>query len=154
MGYGVVSILGCMNHLTTLTSAAICCPPCAAKKMLISVSRTSYAKGLSLGHLTSLLLTSIVSAHAIGVVDKKYSTKKRLIVDLSAPHHKAGHPSISQLIDKDEFSLSYVKIDDAIRTIVHKGRGAKLCKTDIVDAFKLMPIHPKLWPFLWYLLEG
>lgn len=83
----------------------------------------------------------------IGVVDKKYSTKKRLIVDLSALHNSNVNPSINDLIDKDEFSLSYVRIDDAIRIIVEKGRGAQLCKTDIVDAFKLMPILPSLWPY-------
>lgn len=83
----------------------------------------------------------------VGVVEKKHSSKKRLIVDLSAPHDKPGDPSINELINKEEFSLSYVKLDDAIRIIAKKGRGALLCKTDIVDAFKLIPIHPTLRPY-------
>ena len=58
----------------------------------------------------------------IGDVDKKYSPKKRLIVDLSAPHHKAGHPSINELIHKDEFSLSCIKIDDA-KVTYHSPEG-------------------------------
>lgn len=78
----------------------------------------------------------------IGVVEGKYSLKKRIIVDLSAPHNNINQPSVNDLIDKKDCSLNYVKIDDAIRQIVKCGKGAKLCKTDISDAFKLVPIHP------------
>ena len=146
MGYGMVSILGCMNHLTILTSAAICCPPLRSKEAVDITIADELRKGFIIGPFDQPPFDKY-RVSPIGVVDKKYSTKKRLIVDLSAPHHKAGHPSINELIDKDEFSLSYVKIDHAIRTIVQKGGRAKLRKTDIVEAFKLMPIHPKLWPF-------
>lgn len=81
----------------------------------------------------------------IGIVEKKFSGKKRIIVDLSAPHNDSCNPSINELIPKEDFSLSYVKIDDAIKIINDFGPGAWLCKTDIVDAFKLLPIHPSLW---------
>ena len=81
----------------------------------------------------------------LGIAESKYSHKKRLIVDLSAPHDNGVHSSLNDLIDKDDFSLSYVKIDDAIKIINSLGSKAWLCKTDIVDAFKLMPIHPSLW---------
>lgn len=76
----------------------------------------------------------------IGVAQGKYSLKKRLIVDLSAPHKTGKHPSINSLIDKEACSLTYVKIDDAIKQIVKCGIGAKMCKTDISDAFKIIPI--------------
>lgn len=78
----------------------------------------------------------------LGIAEHKYSKKKRLIVDLSAPHNNETHPSINELIDKQECSLSYVKIDDAIQIIVQCGQGALMCKTDISDAFKLIPILP------------
>lgn len=78
----------------------------------------------------------------IGVAEGKYSKKKRLIVDLSAPHNKVDHPSINELINKDQCSLNYVTIDDAIKYIVQCGKGALMCKTDISDAFKLIPILP------------
>lgn len=81
----------------------------------------------------------------IGIVEKKYSTKKRIIVDLSAPHDDDDNPSLNELIPKENFSLSYVKIDDAIKVIQEFGSASWLCKTDIVDAFKLLPIHPSLW---------
>ena len=54
---------------------------------------------------------------------------------------------MNSLIDKNEFSVSYVRLDDAISTIKLCGEGALLCKTDIVDAFKLIPIKPDLWRF-------
>ena len=81
----------------------------------------------------------------IGLVEKKFSSKKRLIVDLSAPREHPIHPSINSLISKDECSLSYVRIDDAISIICSLGQQALLCKTDITDAFKQLPIAPHLW---------
>jgi hypothetical protein len=76
----------------------------------------------------------------IGVVEGKYSKKKRLIVDLSSPHDDPDHTSINDLIDKEQCSLTYTKLDDAIRIILRHGRGTQLCKTDITSAFKLIPI--------------
>jgi len=81
------------------------------------------------------------------VVESKYSKKKRLIIDLSAPHNNTDHPSINSLIDKESCSLSYVTIDDAINRIQELGCFAWMNKADIQDAFKLLPIKPSLWPF-------
>ncbi|CAG2224001.1 unnamed protein product [Mytilus edulis] len=82
----------------------------------------------------------------IGVAEGKYNKKKRLIVDLSAPHEDPKNPSLNELIDKDEFSLQYVSIDDAIRTIKSLGFKSWLLKTDIADAFKVMPLSPMSSP--------
>lgn len=81
----------------------------------------------------------------IGVAYGKYSGKPRLIVDLSSPHEDDVHPSVNDLIDKDSCSLSYVRIEDAIRIIQELGQDTTMCKTDISDAFKLLPIHPSQW---------
>ena len=80
----------------------------------------------------------------LGIATGKYSGKKRLILDLSAPHN-TGHCSVNELIDKDTCSMSYVKIDDAIKIIMHCGTGAWLCKFDISDAFKIIPLAPNQW---------
>ncbi|XP_033744320.1 uncharacterized protein LOC117330207 [Pecten maximus] len=88
----------------------------------------------------------IYRINPIGIATGKYSDKKRLIVDLSAPHDSEGN-SINELIAKEEYSLSYISVDDAINQIQHTGRHSKLCKLDITDAFKLIPVSPKLWPF-------
>lgn len=49
---------------------------------------------------------------------------------------------MNKLIDKQECSLSYVKIDDAIKFFVQCGQGTLMCKTDMSDAFKLVPLLP------------
>ena len=72
----------------------------------------------------------------LGIAIGKYSGKKRLIVDLSAPHQNEQHKSLNELIDKEEFSL-----------LGKLGKNSWLCKVDIRDAFKLVPIHESLWPF-------
>ena len=84
----------------------------------------------------------------IGVAEGKYSKKKRLILDLSSPHNNSEHFSINDYIIKEEFSLQYLKIDDAIRIIQHLGEGALLTKVDVQDAFRILPVNPQQWPLL------
>lgn len=83
----------------------------------------------------------------LGIAVGKYSGKKRLIVDLSSPHEDPSNVSVNELIDKDLCTLSYVKIDDAIKAICRCGKGALLSKMDIANAFKNLPIKPTQWPF-------
>ena len=71
---------------------------------------------------------------SIGVATRKYSGKKRLIIDLSAPHDGVV-PSINSLIPREPFSLYYASVDNAISMITTAGRGAWLGKADITDAF-------------------
>ncbi|RXN33881.1 poly [Labeo rohita] len=80
----------------------------------------------------------------IGVATRKFSGKKRLIIDLSSPHN-SPFPSINSLIPLEEFSLHYHDVDQAITLIKEAGRGAWLAKVDITSAFKVMPIHPGFW---------
>ena len=79
----------------------------------------------------------------VGLAVGKYSGKKRLIVDLSAPHENESHPSLNELINKEDFSLTYVTIDSAIRIIKTLGKGAWMCKVDI----KLIPLKESLWNY-------
>ncbi|XP_049894744.1 uncharacterized protein LOC126386432 [Epinephelus moara] len=82
----------------------------------------------------------------IGVATRKYSGKKRLIMDLSSPH--GSHiPSINSVIPSPDFSIQYATIDHAITLIRLAGRGAWLSKADITSAFKVLPIHPDFWRF-------
>lgn len=89
----------------------------------------------------------IYRINPIGLAQSKYSKKKRLIVDISAPHNNQNHSSLNELINKEDFSLQYVTIDHAVRIIQSLGKGGWLCKADIMDAFKLISIHPSLWPY-------
>ena len=90
----------------------------------------------------------------IGIATGKYSGKKRLIIDLSSPHNSTNHISINDLIDKDQCTLSYVKIDDAIKKICEFGKGAVLCKFDIQDAFKHCAIRKDQWHLFLVKWEG
>ncbi|XP_042251963.1 uncharacterized protein LOC121886109 [Thunnus maccoyii] len=79
----------------------------------------------------------------IGVATKKYSGKKRLIIDLSSPHGSTV-PSINSLIPSLD-NLQYATIGHAISLIRLAGQGAWLSKADITSAFKVLPIHPDYW---------
>jgi hypothetical protein len=89
----------------------------------------------------------------ISIAEAKYSKKQRLVVDLSAPHDSETH-SLNDLIDKEMFSLTYVKLDEAIKIIRQFGKNTVLIKTDIKDAFKLLPVHPSLWHLQGIQLQG
>ncbi|XP_061162686.1 uncharacterized protein LOC133171907 [Saccostrea echinata] len=106
--------------------------------------KTEVEKGFVVGPLESLPFPKY-RVSPIGVAIGKYSGKPRLIMDLSSPHDNEHHASVNSMIDKENCSLSYVKIDDAIRIIQTLGRGTTMCKTDISDAFKLVPVLPEQW---------
>ncbi|XP_069051374.1 uncharacterized protein [Lepisosteus oculatus] len=80
----------------------------------------------------------------IGIAVRKYSCKKRLIIDLSAPHN-SHVPSLNSLIPSSDFSLHYATIDHAISLIKIAGPGAWLAKAEISSAFKVMPLDPDFW---------
>ncbi|XP_071169413.1 uncharacterized protein [Mytilus edulis] len=126
----------CKNLKSALSNAS-----CVSELLQSEVS-----KGYLLGPFDSIPYTNY-RINPIGLAEHKYSKKKRLIVDLSAPHENADHPSLNELIDKEEFSLQYVTIDDAIHLIKKLGSKSWLIKTDITDAFKIMPLKQDLWPF-------
>ncbi|XP_047187859.1 uncharacterized protein LOC124850010 [Scophthalmus maximus] len=80
----------------------------------------------------------------ISIATRKYSGKKRLFIDSSAPHDDST-PSINSLIPLAPFSLFYATVDHAIQFIKLAGKGAWLGKADITDAFEVMPLHPSQW---------
>ena len=79
----------------------------------------------------------------IGVVPKK-NNKWRMIMHLSAP---AGS-SINDFISKDDFSLHYTSIDDAVKILLSLGRGARMAKVDLKSAFRMVPVRREDWQFL------
>ena len=104
--------------------------------------------GWSLGPFATPPFPDFV-VNSIGVVPKK-SGGFRMITDLSRPEHEG----VNQAIDKDEFSLAYSGIDDAIAILRRIGPSAVMCKLDIKDAFRLIPVRPEDWPLLGYEWEG
>ncbi|XP_054463932.1 uncharacterized protein LOC129098839 [Anoplopoma fimbria] len=80
----------------------------------------------------------------IGIATRKYSGKKRLIIDLSSPHG-SSIPSINSLIPSPDYSMQYTTITNAASLIRLAGQGAWLAKADIISAFKVLPILPEFW---------
>ena len=101
--------------------------------------------GYMLGGYTDPPFPDDYRVSPIGVAQHKFSGKKRLILDLSSPHNRQEITSINDLIPREHFRLSYVKVDDAITIIKQLGKGAWLTKLDIQDAFKIVPIMPSQW---------
>ncbi|XP_049902504.1 uncharacterized protein LOC126391655 [Epinephelus moara] len=89
----------------------------------------------------------------IGVATRKYSGKKRLIIDLSSLHG-SDIPSINSLIPSPDFSMQYATIDHAMALIRLAGHGAWLSKADITSAFKVLPIHPDFWCYFGVCWKG
>ena len=56
--------------------------------------------------------------------------------------HKSGTSSINYFISKENHSLQYITIDNAITGIQSLGKGCFLAKTDIESAFQLIPLKP------------
>ncbi|KAL9986312.1 hypothetical protein ACROYT_G000446 [Oculina patagonica] len=88
----------------------------------------------------------------IGLVPKKHSTKFRTIFHLSFP--KSGETSINSSIPKEDFSLQYITIDNAIQGILSLGQGCFLAKTDFESAFRLIPLRPSDYELFGMYWEG
>ena len=84
----------------------------------------------------------------LGVVAKKVPNAFRLIHDLSYPQGN----SINERIPKDFTDISYETLDNVISLLNQFGRDPFVGKTDIKDAFRIIPIHPPcyhLFGFTW-----
>ena len=74
----------------------------------------------------------------LGVVPKKTPEEFRLIHHFSYPRGS----SVNDAISPDHTSVSYATIAHAIRHIKTTGRGCFLAKTDVKNAFRIIPIRP------------
>ena len=64
-----------------------------------------------------------------------------MILHLSAPPGR----SVNDFIAKDQFSLHYSSVDDAVRILLALGPGAQMAKVDLKSAFRMVPVHPADW---------
>ena len=72
------------------------------------------------------------------------------MLDLSRPLGSG----VNDFINKDDYSLQYCNVDDAIRHLLSYGVGANMAKLDIKHAFRLIPVRPADWPLLSYKLNN
>jgi hypothetical protein len=74
----------------------------------------------------------------LGLVPKKQPGDFRMIHHLSFPNGTSVNDGILDI----ETSVPYATVDDAIRIIKQAGPGCFLAKTDIKNAFRIIPINP------------
>lgn len=74
----------------------------------------------------------------LGIVPKKVPGEFRLIHHLSFPKGS----SVNDGISPEHTSVRNTTIDEAIKLIMTAGHGCFLAKTDIKNAFRIIPIHP------------
>ena len=79
----------------------------------------------------------------LGAVPKK-DGRWRMVLHLSAP---AGH-SINDHIAKEEFSLQFSSVNDAVRILLELGPGALMAKVDSKSAFRMVPVQPADWQLM------
>ncbi|CAH3182095.1 unnamed protein product, partial [Porites lobata] len=80
--------------------------------------------------------------HPLGLVPKKNSEKWRTIFHLSYP--KGSSESLNACIPIEDFTLQYIRIDDAISLVLEHGPGCFMTKTDIQSAFRIIPLSESL----------
>lgn len=80
----------------------------------------------------------------LGVISKKTPGEYHLIHHLSFPFGN----SVNSHIPKVASSVRYASKDDAVKIIRRTGRGCALAKTDVKNAFRLIPVNPKDYDLL------
>ena len=99
--------------------------------------REEGAAGRLLGPLPPLL-TRGCQVSPIGLIPKPHQPGKwRLIVDLSSPH---GF-SVNDAISVEHCHMHYTSVLEASALIRQLGRGARLAKIDLHQAYRMVPVH-------------
>jgi hypothetical protein len=86
----------------------------------------------------------------IGLVPKQTPGQFRVIQHLSFPYGE----SINDYIPEELSKVSYTKVQDAVNIIKAMGPACHLAKTDIKDAYRLLPIHPSEYCLLGFKLDN
>ena len=94
------------------------------------------SEGCVLVYLLPAILSQVHTSH-FGVIPKGSTGTWHLIVNMSSPEGM----SVNDGIREAPYFLSYVRVEDAAKGTVAKGRGVLLAKTDIKSAYRNVPIH-------------
>ena len=100
------------------------------------------SKEVAAGQIIGPIPVDVEGIHVsrFGIIPKPHQQGKwRLITDLSHPHGC----SVNDGIDPQLCSLSYVSVDDAVRTVWRLGVGTVLAKFDLDSAYRQIPVHPQ-----------
>ena len=80
----------------------------------------------------------------LGAVPKKGTNKWRMIMHLSAPQGD----SVNDYIAKDDYTLQYPSVDDAVKLVSPYGPRALMAKVDLKSAFRIIPVSSLDWDLL------
>ena len=111
--------------------------------------------GRVLGPFPSSPFNAPVIISPLNTTEKRDSTERRIILDLTYP----GVNSVNTSISKDEYlgqqvCLKYPTVDDLIWQINVHGPGCLLFKRDLRKAYRQIPIDPGDVPKLAYMWRG
>ena len=110
------------------------------------------SKELSLGRISGPFENKPLAnfkCSPLAVREKQDTGKYRLLHNLSYPYDEK---SVNFNISKDNSTVSYATIKDAVSLIQSLSKPAFMAKTDISDAFRIIPLHPSqyhLTGFFW-----
>jgi len=110
-------------------------------KIITDTLATWIKKGYVIGPYTLPPFKDINISPLMATVQK---TKIRPILNLSAPEGS----SLNEAVNK--FAIRKLTMSSAKKfshTLVQMGKNAKFAKSDLVDAYKLIPIHPSDWKY-------
>lgn len=82
---------------------------------------------------------------------KKDPGKFRLLHNLSFPYDGR---SVNRNIPRDKATVKYATLGDAISLIQSSGTASFLAKSDIADAFGLIPLHPSQYHLTGFTFQG
>jgi len=88
----------------------------------------------------------------LAIRPKREPGKFRLIHDLSYP--KGTQDSINANIPREECAVEYQLIDHVISLLHQQGQGAYMAKTDIQEAFRIIPMSPDVYHLLGFKFNG
>lgn len=114
------------NHSSSLSNPSI-----VSAKILQEVKLNRVSGPFDNPPLNNLILSPL------GLVPKKAEGQFRLIHDLSYPKHN----SVNSNIDPFDSSVAYETLDTCVEILYDLGPNSLISKTDIKDAFRIMPIH-------------
>ena len=109
---------------------------------------TEIAAGRVLGPFTEKPFVNLRTS-GLRAAPKK-NGKWRVILHLSAPYGI----SVNDGISKEEFSLHYSTVDDAVRLFLKHGVGCLMAKVDLKSAFRMVPVRAKDWDLLGMYWQG
>ena len=82
----------------------------------------------------------------VGLVPKDNGTKTRLIFHLSYP--KGQNISVNSNTPEHLCKVKYPDFDDAIRRCLEEGEFCYMAKSDLISAFRILPVRPQDWCLL------